>query len=166
MAVTGREIERLYREHSRRLRRIVGVDVRASDATVEDACQVAWGRLLAHGHRVGAERALPWLVTTAVREAVKLTRVTEREPSLEEALDRSGDAAVPGHTDEAADRLEFWARLAELEELPRRQRRLLWLQGLGLTYGEMADHEGCTPRTVERQLLRAKRLVRDERLLA
>jgi DNA-directed RNA polymerase specialized sigma24 family protein len=50
--------------------------------------------------------------------------------------------------------------LGHLRALPIRQQRLLWLHALGLTYTEMAAHEGCTRRTVERQLLRAKRGVR------
>jgi DNA-directed RNA polymerase specialized sigma24 family protein len=36
----------------------------------------------------------------------------------------------------------------------------MWLQGLGFSYGEMAGREGCTKRTVERQVLRAKRSIR------
>ncbi|MBV8956985.1 MAG: sigma-70 region 4 domain-containing protein, partial [Solirubrobacterales bacterium] len=39
------------------------------------------------------------------------------------------------------------------------QQRILWLHALGLTYAEIADYEGCTLRTVERQLLRARRRI-------
>ena len=46
--------------------------------------------------------------------------------------------------------------------LPPRQQRLVWLQGLGLTYEEMAGYTGASTRTVERQLLRAKRTLRSE----
>jgi DNA-directed RNA polymerase specialized sigma24 family protein len=42
----------------------------------------------------------------------------------------------------------------------RTKQRLLWLHALGLTYAEIALYAGCTPRTVERQLLRAKRAMR------
>jgi RNA polymerase sigma factor (sigma-70 family) len=51
-------------------------------------------------------------------------------------------------------------RLVDLDRLPERQQRLVWLQGLGLSYVEMAEREGCTTRTVERQLLRARRTMR------
>jgi DNA-directed RNA polymerase specialized sigma24 family protein len=51
-------------------------------------------------------------------------------------------------------------RLADISRLPARQQRLVWLQGVGFSYDEMAEREGCTPRTVERQLLRAKRTMR------
>ena len=49
----------------------------------------------------------------------------------------------------------------ELAALPARQRRLLALQAFGLSYAEIAQREGCTPRTVERQLLRARRALRN-----
>ena len=52
------------------------------------------------------------------------------------------------------------ARLDEIRALPERQQRLIWLQGLGLTYLEMADYTQATTRTVERQLMRAKRALR------
>ena len=37
---------------------------------------------------------------------------------------------------------------------------MLWLQGIGLSYDDIAATTGCTNRTVERQLLRAKRTLR------
>ncbi len=37
---------------------------------------------------------------------------------------------------------------------------MLWLHGIGLSYADIADSTGCTLRTVERQLLRAKRTMR------
>jgi DNA-directed RNA polymerase specialized sigma24 family protein len=41
--------------------------------------------------------------------------------------------------------------------LPERQRRLIVLQALGCSYAELATLTGDTPRTVDRQLARAKR---------
>jgi DNA-directed RNA polymerase specialized sigma24 family protein len=67
-----------------------------------------------------------------------------------------GNMTVPG-PDELVEQRE---RLATIHHLPERQQRLLWLQGLGLSYAEMADSTGCTNRTVERQLLRAKRALK------
>jgi DNA-directed RNA polymerase specialized sigma24 family protein len=51
-------------------------------------------------------------------------------------------------------------RLAELRALPRRQQQMLWMHAFGLSYREIAVETKCTERTVERQLLRAKRAVR------
>ena len=42
-----------------------------------------------------------------------------------------------------------------------RVRRLVWLQGLGLSYREMAGETGMTRRTVERQLMRARSSLAD-----
>jgi RNA polymerase sigma factor (sigma-70 family) len=56
--------------------------------------------------------------------------------------------------------IEHRERLADLGRLPARQQRALWLHGLGLSYAEIARHEGCTTRTVDRQLLRARRRIR------
>jgi RNA polymerase sigma factor (sigma-70 family) len=52
-------------------------------------------------------------------------------------------------------------RLDGIRRLPERQQRVLWLHALGLSYGEIAAHEGCTTRTVERQLLRARQRARE-----
>ena len=48
-------------------------------------------------------------------------------------------------------------RLELLRELPERQERLIWLQGLGFSYPEMATETDMTVRTVERQLMKARR---------
>ena len=54
------------------------------------------------------------------------------------------------------DLVEQKHRLESIRALPERQRRLVWLQGLGLSYREMAGETGMTRRTVERQLMRAR----------
>src|SRR5204863_198167 len=69
--VTQQGVDVLYRQLAPRLERIVRLDVRAPDVVIEDACQVAWSRLVHHCRRVRRETALPWLATTAVREAVR-----------------------------------------------------------------------------------------------
>jgi len=103
---------------------------------------------------------LSWLTRTAIHEAFKLIRREGRELSLEATLELAGDAAlalrVPG-PDELAEQAE---RLDGIRKLSRRQQRMVWLHGLGLSYAEIAVYEGCTTRTVERQLLRAKRSLR------
>jgi RNA polymerase sigma factor (sigma-70 family) len=149
----------LYCLYARRLEQIVRLGVNAPQPVIEDACQFAWSRLVSHGHRIRRETAMPWLVTTAVHQAVKLIRREERELSLENMLERSGPlehVGIPG-PDEV---LEHRERLTGIRLLPERQRRLVWLQVLGLSYEEMATREACTVRTVERQLARARRSMR------
>ncbi len=154
------DVGELYGKLSKRLEQIVRLDVRAPDAVIEDACQFAWTRLVHHRNRVHRETSLAWLAKTAVHEAFKLVRRDGREPSLEAALEISGDAAVPLGAPAPDELVLARERLAQISLLPERQQRLLWLHGLGLTYAEMAHRTGCTQRTVERQLLRAKRTVR------
>jgi RNA polymerase sigma factor (sigma-70 family) len=160
LAVTDRfgssDLGELYRSLATRLERIVRRDVRAPEAVIEDACQFAWSGLLKHREGVRPEAALSWLVTTAVREALRLIRRDDRELSLEAAVELAGDAVVGARLPGPEERFEQLERLDTIGALPVRQQRLLWLQGFGLSYSEMARHEGCTTRTVERQLLRAK----------
>lgn len=141
----------LYRSLSGSLERIVRCDVHAPEPVIEEACQFAWSRLVYHQHRVRRETALGWLSRTAVREAIRLVGRCRRELSLDA---QDGAAALqacvvaPG----PAELIEQRERLATLTLLPVRQQRLLWLRGLGLSYDEIAVRDGCTKRTVERQL--------------
>ena len=137
------------------------MDVRAPDAVIEDACQFAWSRFVRHSDRVRAEAALSWLVTTAVHEAFKLLRRADRYQSLDAAVEQAGDLGLVARTPAPDQLLADRERLASIRSLPERQQRLLWLHGLGLSYAEMARYTGYTPRTVERQLLRAKQRLRE-----
>ncbi len=148
----------LYKALAPRLEKIVRNDIHASDAVVEDACQFAWTRLLHHADRVHRDAVLSWLATTAVREAYKLIGRREREVSLDDVSDAAVAVIAPA-PDEVIERRE---RLASIGTLSERQQRLLWLHALGLTYAEISRYTGFTPRTVERQLLRAKRRLREE----
>jgi RNA polymerase sigma factor (sigma-70 family) len=154
------DVGELYRTLSRRLEQLVTLNVRAPDSVIEDACQFAWTRLVHHRDRVRRETALPWLVTTAVHEAFKLVRRGGRELSLDTALEHGGESAVRVRAPGPDELFEYRERLAEVRRLPQRQQRLLWLHAAGLTYAEMAVHEDCSERTVERQLLRAKQGIR------
>jgi RNA polymerase sigma factor (sigma-70 family) len=158
------DIARLYREEAVSVRRLVRLQVVASSALVEDACQVAWCRLLIHRSRVRRESARAWLVQVAVHEALKAIAHERRERSLEALQERGGardrerdaePAMLPTPT-LIDDLVEQRARLDSVRSLPDRQRRLVWLQCLGLSYREMAGETGMTRRTVERQLIRAR----------
>lgn len=150
------DLDELYRLLAPRLRQIVRSDVRAPEPVIEDACQIAWSRLIRHAERVRPEAALSWLATTAVREAIKLARRDRRELSLDAELERTGGLPFPCAAPGPAEVLELRERLAEVGRLPERQQRLVWMHAVGLTYVEMAERTGDTCRTVERQLLRAK----------
>jgi RNA polymerase sigma-70 factor (ECF subfamily) len=154
------EVGGLYRRLAPRLERIVRLDVRAGDAVIEDACQFAWSRLVHHADRVRADTVLAWLARVAVHEALRLLRRERRELSLEgESESLQAHALWSSHPPPEV-LYEHRERLAVLAGLPERERRMVWLHALGLSYGEIATYSGCTVRTVERQLLRGKQRLR------
>ncbi len=160
-SVAADELEGLYLALSRRLEQLVRMDVRAPEAVIEDACQIAWIGLVRHSGRVRRDAVLSWLATTAVREAYRLTRRESRELSLDAALEQADGLPGLPRSPGPHEVLEQRERLAEIRALPQRQQRLLWLHAFGYSYTEMAAHDGITRRTVERQLLRAKGRVRE-----
>jgi RNA polymerase sigma factor (sigma-70 family) len=156
------EVAELYGALAGSLRRIVAGQVTAPEAVIEDACQFAWSTLVRYRRRVRRETALGWLARTAMREAFKLIRSERRELSLDELFERfsAGTPAPWALTPSVEEQVELRARLASLEALPERQQRVIWLQGLGFSYAEMAGCTGSSRRTVERQLMRAKKTLR------
>jgi RNA polymerase sigma factor (sigma-70 family) len=159
------DVARLYVEEAISVRRIVRRSVAASPAVIEDACQVAWTRLVIHRARLRRESARAWLIQVAIHEVIRSIQRERRERSLEALLEHAGRPAPEGDADAGMtlptptlieDLVEQKNRLESLQALPERQRRLLWLQGLGLSYREMAGATGMTRRTVERQLIRAR----------
>ena len=155
------DVGHLYDLLAERLEQIVRLDVRAPDVVIEDACQMAWTRLVHHSDRVQRETVMSWLARTAVHEAIKLVRRDRRELSLESAAEPPTPARSTVAGPDAV--FEQRQRLGEIRVLPERQQRVLWLHALGLSYTEIAAHEACTVRTVERQLLRARQGVRELR---
>jgi len=150
----------LYARFANRLERIVRLDVSAPDAVIEDACQFAWSRLATDPGRVRSECVLSWLAKTAVHEAIKLLRRANRDLSLELAAQETPGILSTATTAGPEELFEHRERLDAIGTLPERQQQMLWLQGIGLTYNDIATTTGCTNRTVERQLLRAKRTLR------
>jgi RNA polymerase sigma factor (sigma-70 family) len=154
------DFDRLYGALAGQLERVVRSQVRACDAVIDDACQTAWIQLLSHDGQVRTSSVLSWLSTTAIHEALRLLRRSGRDLSLELASEETPaliEGAIAPGPDEA---MELRERLDSLRRLPERQQRMLWLHGIGLSYADIADSTGCTLRTVERQLLRAKRTMR------
>lgn len=156
------EIVELYRAVSGRLEEIVRRMVRrAPDPVVEDACQFAWDQLVHHRTRIRRETALAWLAMTAIREARRLVDHEQHFMSLDAVLELAGDAALRDESPSAAELSERRERIQAVSRLPERQRRLVWLYAVGLSYVEMATQTGSTTRTVERQLSRARRALRE-----
>ena len=151
----------LYAGNAARVRRLVRHGVRAPAPVIEDACQTAWSRLVSHQGRVRREAAVAWVVTTAMREAMRATRRAGREMSYEELMGDACEELVADPAPGTDALVEQRTRLDAVRRLPQRQRQLIWLQALGFDYDEMARATGCTWRTVDRQLVRARRRLRD-----
>lgn len=152
----------LYRLHARRLERAVAARVQTSAQNVEDACSFARMQLLRHEPAI--ENAHGWLLTVATREAVKLHRASQR--ALPIPRDENWDAiefADPTDAIGAREQLLDAHTTLCAAGLSERQIRLLALQAIGLSYTAIAARTGYTTRTVARQLLRARRQVRQAR---
>jgi RNA polymerase sigma factor (sigma-70 family) len=156
----AREFESLYQQLDRPLHRVVRRAVDADRTVIEDACQMAWGQFVDHRHRVDPDRVLAWLATTAIREARRVSGAGLCEVSLDELMEAEGRGRAPAAAACVEETVTLRQRLREVTELPPRQQKLIWLHGFGLNYAEIAGYTGESRRTVERQLLRAKRALR------
>jgi RNA polymerase sigma factor (sigma-70 family) len=153
------EVNALYARLAPRLERALAASVHADAWVLEEACQVAWIRLLCGHEDVAEEHALGWLATTARREALRTLRRLRAQASLDEECARSARArpVAAAATLPPQVVVELRERLLEVQQLPLRQRRLVWLQAVGYDYSEIAERSGESYRSVERQLRRAKR---------
>ena len=141
----GDEAE-LYRLHQRALLGRTRLAVRAPEALIEDACQLAWMQLLLYQPEP-RENALAWLTVVARNEAYRLARdyqralpassvtttddegrTTEFDPDLAPGPERD---PLLGHDAQEA--------LAALAELKPSQRAALALKVAGYKYKEIQE---------------------------
>ena len=149
----GDEAE-LYARYASSLVRIVARQVRTSSANVEDACSHAWLQMLRY--QPARETLLSWLVRTGTREAVRLDRAARR---CEELFDGQAESDCLNSGCRPVDmRLDLLAARDAIVDAGLRPREveLLSAQLAGYSYIEISAAKAITPRTVERQLLRAK----------
>lgn len=162
-AVRLERIAVMYGEHARELERRVGRRARAEPQTIEDACSFAWMQLITHasidldGPSYGA---LAWITRTAVHEAWRLEARRARDELLDDvALKR--ERRLREHTGPGADELaDQHERLDLVAQIPERPRRFLLRLALGHSYREIAADENVSLTTTDKQIARAKRLLR------
>jgi RNA polymerase sigma factor (sigma-70 family) len=150
---------RLFAQHRRRLPRLLRRRVKASEAVIEEACQLAWLRLVEHAAEVPAGAVLPWLFITSRNAAVKQLQREARVVSLEELFEADADRVVEMRP-AVGELVELRESIRAIDRLPLRQQRSVWLRAFGLSYVEAARYEACTRRTMERQLLFARQSLR------
>ena len=127
-----REATDLFEHHAARLRAAVRGTARTSPVNVEDACACALLQLLRY--HPPRECAFSWLCKTAIREAVKLHRRSQRTAPLD-------DDAQPSDPDAMLDaRLDLLAagQLLTGARLGPRQIRLIALRGPATAAGRWA----------------------------
>lgn len=145
----------LYPRLTPQLQRVLTANLDAPDWLIDEACQLAWTRLLNCEVVIDDERALSWLATTARREALMLMRRRGLEVSLDQLAHTPSEPA--GYDDDPSRCVELRERLESLRRLSPRQQRMLWLRGLGFKYQEIAARTGESNRAVQRQLQSARR---------
>jgi RNA polymerase sigma factor (sigma-70 family) len=164
MARTAPDPSAAFTDLAPRLQRAVARNIQAPECLIEDACQIAWSRWLVHRDEVAPGSMLGWLITTATREALRLLRQQARYVPLEARCEHEGKVVeLPARTPGPDQVAELHDRLAEVRRLPVRQQTVIWMQGFGFQYREIAAQTGTTRRSVERQLLRARRKLSDSR---
>jgi RNA polymerase sigma factor (sigma-70 family) len=153
------QIADLYAEHELAVRRIVSRAVDRSTMFVEDACQFAWTQLLTHTYiDPTGPSTRSWVIHVAIHAVYRQCAVAAREiPDAPGDQDLPVEAALP--LDERV--LEHVSAEQLLQGLTARERRFVGLQAAGLHYDEIASIEGVSLRTVERQLMRGKRKLRE-----
>jgi DNA-directed RNA polymerase specialized sigma24 family protein len=157
------QIATLHRTHAGELRRRVARRAHADPQTVEDACSHAWLQLLTHPSvDLGAPdwRVLGWLTLTATREARRLDARRVRQ-GVPDPITIDSEPRLRGPLAPAADELaDQHARLNLVAQIPERPRRFLLQLALGFTYREIATREDASLTTTNKQIARAKRLLR------
>jgi RNA polymerase sigma factor (sigma-70 family) len=160
-----RQIECFYAAQGARLLRRVAADV-GDRALAEDGCQAAWAALLGDRRIACDAQGFAWLRLVATRAARRARRsrevaagpMTGGGEGQWELEEPSGTQRGPlQHVLDAEALEEAWG---QLRTLTVRERRLLALRGLGLSYAEIGVVTGDSVRTVERQLLRGRRKLR------
>ena len=156
----GDEAE-LYAQLATRLTTIVARQVRTSSANIEDACSFAWLQMLRY--QPARETVLAWLIRVGTREAIRLDRGARRNHAT--ANGSSGESRGVDECRPIEAHLEMLAARDAIvaAQLRTREAEILAAHVAGYSYIEIADAKNITPRTVERQLLRAKRRLRDAR---
>lgn len=164
-AAERRAIEALYREHAPPLRRFIRARVRC-ESDAEDVLQEVFVRLCRRGETGSLASPAAVLFVTGFRLALNVIRRRRNspiDPRIEaERLEVDGGGRSP----EAAliARQDVEALASAFAGLPGQCRKVLGLRALeGLSYDEMAERLGLSVSTLEKHVVKGRRLLREHR---
>ena len=128
----------------------------------ETTAQTAWTILLRRPDVPLAAKAWPGSARSPLTTGYRTTRPREQPAGVFLPDHQTGELPAPAAPagDSTTGSPTGWTAAAELDTLTARERRYLALQAIGLNYSEIAVRESASQRTVERQLMRAKRKLR------
>ncbi len=161
MAARNEQVAAFYQRHARMIKRVVERQVH-DGPTADDACSLAWTKLLTRPDIDLDHRGVKWLCTVAIREGWRDAQTAsglERLDAPAVENETVGDRIVSGATDTQA-RVEAIERLALLDELSEDRRNAVLLQAAGLTYAEISAATGATSRKTQRDLARGHAALR------
>ena len=150
--------EEIFRTHHQELYRYCLAILRDRD-DAEDALQATMAAALrslpGESRRIDVR---PWLFRVAHNESISMLRRRRDEAGEEELADR---AALP-HDAEIATRERLRSLVADLGELPERQRAAIVMRELsGLSYGEIGAALSCTEGAARQAVYEARTSLRD-----
>lgn len=151
------QVGAFFLTHASRVRIAVAGHARGSDDIVDDACAIAWSKLVRRSDVTLDARGLSWLTTVAIHEAWRLHRTAASEMPVgafqgDSRLDEDEEWYEPrdwmsvGTEDRALDRIQHEADLQAFATLKLREKQALCLQALGFSYNEIGALMGSLTR--------------------
>ena len=158
-------IEALYRRHAAALRRFIRARIR-SEIEAEDVLHDVFLRICRRGDPGSLQSPAAVLFKTAFRltlNAIRRRRNSPIDQSCEiDGLELADGAKTP--EEELIVRREFDRFLGDLAGLPTQCRKVLTLRAVeGLSYDEMSRRLGLSVSTLEKHVVRGRRILRQER---
>ncbi len=161
-AAGRRSIEALYRQHGAALRRFVRTRLR-SDSDAEDVLQDVFVRICRRGDTQTLQSPAAVLYKTAFRLALNVIRRRRNSPIDGGCEIDALDLPSPGRSPEEdlLVRRECEALLRAIGALPPQCQRVLTLRTIeGLSYDEMAAQLGLSVSTLEKHVVKGRRILR------
>ncbi len=158
-------IEALYRRHAGALRRFIRARIR-SETEAEDVLHDVFLRICRRGDPASLQSPAAVLFKTAFRltlNAIRRRRNSPVDQSCEiDSLELAAEAKTP--EEDLIVRREFDRFIGDFAGLPTQCRKVLTLRAVeGLSYDEMSSRLGLSVSTLEKHVVRGRRILRQGR---